>query len=208
MKNISEIDNMLLNDALNDKGATSLADYYDVPNCDIFERANKFQEYTCHLKSQGHYNYRRISTTGSGPTMLVLDSDTGFTHEMIYLASNDYLNLTKHPRVIAAGVAATEKYGAGAGSVPLLGGTLNIHCELENKIAKFKGCEDAIVYTSGFDSNCSTILSLLGKSDLAILDTLVHASIVDGCANTTNLFFRHGVRFPPAIWYLQRQIQR
>jgi glycine C-acetyltransferase len=99
--------------------------------------------------------------------------------------------LTKHPRTIAAGRAALEKYGAGAGSVPLLGGTLDIHIELEKKLAAFKGCEDAIIYTSGFGSNCGTLLSLLQEKDIAILDMLVHASIIDGCKGTNTKFFRH-----------------
>jgi len=123
--------------------------------------------------------------------MEVIDPYSGEIKEMIYMASNDYLNLTKHPKTIEAGKRALEKYGAGAGSVPLLGGTLDIHIELEKKIAKFKGCEDAILYTSGFGSNCGTLLSLLQNTDVAILDLLVHASIIDGCKNTNIEFFRH-----------------
>ncbi len=169
----------------------SLADFYDIPECDIFQRADLFWAYSCLVKRQGHYNYRRISTTGSGPTMIVIDRNTGLARLMICLASNDYLNLTKHPKVIAAGIQAIQKYGSGAGSVPLLSGTLDIHIELEAKIAEFKGCEDAITYTSGFGSNFSTIFSLLGKNDVAVLDTLVHASIVDGCANTNRKRFSH-----------------
>ena len=80
--------------------------------------------------------------------MEVVDTYTGEIKEMIYMASNDYLNLTRHPRVLAAGQSALLKYGAGAGSVPLLGGTLDIHTQLEKDIAAFKGCEDAIIYTS------------------------------------------------------------
>jgi glycine C-acetyltransferase len=75
--------------------------------------------------------------------------------------------------------------------VPLLGGTLDIHVELEEKIAKFKGCESAIIYTSGFGSNSSTLLSLLQKEDVAILDRFVHASIIDGCQGTNTKNFRH-----------------
>lgn len=169
----------------------SLADFYELPEGDVYSRADLFWKYSCYTKNQGHYNYRRISTSGSGPVMSVKDVVTGKMREMIYLASNDYLNLTKHPNVIEAGIAAIKKYGAGAGSVPLLGGTLDLHVELEKKIAEFKGCEDAIIYTSGFGSNCSTMLSLLGKNDLALLDTLVHASVVEGCFNTNVKPFLH-----------------
>ncbi len=123
--------------------------------------------------------------------MRVQDRYTGQVKEMVYLASNDYLNLTKHPKAIAAGHAALDKYGIGAGSVPLLGGTFDIHVALEERVARFKGCQSAIIYTSGFGSNCGTLLSLLGEQDVAILDMLVHASIIDGCKNTKVKFFKH-----------------
>lgn len=169
----------------------SLADFHGTPDVGIQERAEAFWHYTRHVRSQGHYNYRRVSTSGSGPTMQVFDETSGRVREYVNLASNDYLNLTKHPDVVSAGIEATRKYGSGAGSVPLLGGTLDIHMELERKVSRFKGCEDAILYTSGFGSNCSTILSLLGEGALAVLDTLVHASIVDGCSRSTVRKFRH-----------------
>ncbi|NLY53494.1 MAG: aminotransferase class I/II-fold pyridoxal phosphate-dependent enzyme [Firmicutes bacterium] len=169
----------------------SLADFIDIPDQDIMGRARLFAAYAEDSRQRGHAHYRRISLDGSGPTMQVVDPLTGQVNEMIYMASNDYLNLTKHPRTIAAGRAALEKYGSGAGSVPLLGGTLDLHVELEQKIAKFKGCEDAILYTSGFGSNCGTLLAMLTDKDIAILDLLVHASIIDGCKNTNTRFFRH-----------------
>ena len=168
----------------------SLADFFDV-DADITGRAKMFGEYLKDIREKRHLQYRRISMDGSGPVMKVVDHYTGKIKEMVYLASNDYLNLTKHPRTIAAGRKALEKYGSGAGSVPLLGGTLDIHIELEKKIAKFKGCEDSIIYTSGFGSNCGSLLSILQEKDIAILDTYVHASIIDGCKSTNIRFFRH-----------------
>jgi len=169
----------------------SLADFYDIPDVDLFGRAHKFAEFMAEQKANRHTNYRRISTSGSAPVMRVIDPYTGRERDMIYLASNDYLNLTRHPRVIAAGRAALDKYGAGAGSVPLLGGTLDLHVELEQKIARFKGCESAILFTSGFGSNCGALLAMLGEKDCAILDLYVHASIIDGCKRAHNEFFRH-----------------
>ncbi len=168
----------------------SLADFFDV-DADMAGRAKMFGEYLKDIREKRHLQYRRISMDGSGPVMKVVDHYTGKIKEMVYLASNDYLNLTKHPRTIAAGREALEKYGSGAGSVPLLGGTLDIHIELEKKIAKFKGCEDSIIYTSGFGSNCGSLLSILQEKDIAILDTYVHASIIDGCKSTNIRFFRH-----------------
>lgn len=169
----------------------SLADFMKIEDADIMGRAKLFKEFSNDVFDRRHSQYRRVSMDGSGPIMRVQDKYTGNIKEMVYLASNDYLNLTKHPRTIAAGKAALEKYGSGAGSVPLLGGTLDLHIELEKKVAKFKGCESAIIYTSGFGSNCGTLLSMLQENDIAILDMLVHASILDGCKNTNTKFFRH-----------------
>lgn len=169
----------------------SLFDFFDIDGCNLMERANIFNAYSNHTKMRKHYYYRRSSMTGSAPVMNVYDNSTGREKEMIYLASNDYLNLTKHPRTITAGINALKKYGTGTGSVPLLGGTSDLHIELENKIAKFKSCENAILYTSGYNANCGSLLALLKEKDIAILDMHVHASILDGCKNTNVKLFKH-----------------
>jgi glycine C-acetyltransferase len=135
-------------------------------------------------------NYRRVCLNGSAPVVTVVEPD-GKIKDMLYFASNDYLNLTKHPRTIAAGIAACEKYGSGAGSVPLLGGTLDIHIELEKKLAAFKGCEAALAYSNGFGSNAGSLVALLGESGCAICDMLVHASLIDGCKGSNIEFFKH-----------------
>ena len=169
----------------------TLADFYDFPNLDIMGRANEFKNFTNSSKQNKHFNYKRVSINSSAPIRLVKDNFTGELREMIYFASNDYLNLTSHPKVKQSGIDAVIKYGAGAGSVPLLGGTTDLHIELENKIAKFKGCENAIIYSSGYGSNCSSLLSLLAKEDIAIVDMLAHASLIDGCKNTNLKYFKH-----------------
>jgi len=169
----------------------SLFDFFDIDGCDIMKRAKIFNEYANHTKKIKHDYYKRVSSTGSAPVMNIYDQDTCKEKEMIYLASNDYLNLTNHPRTIAAGMAALQKYGTGAGSVPLLGGTFDIHVELEKKIAEFKSCENAILYTSGYNANCGSLLAMLQEKDIAILDRLVHASIIDGCKNTNVKYFKH-----------------
>lgn len=170
----------------------SLADFTDQPGLDIMETAKLFSEYLLDIRKRGHHQlYRRVSMSGSGPEMEVWDADLGKSRLMINLASNDYLNLTKHPKTIAAGIKAVEKYGSGAGSVPLLGGTLDIHLELEKKVAEFKGCQSALIYSNGFGSNAGTIAALLKEKDVAILDMLVHASIIDGCKGLNVEYFRH-----------------
>lgn len=168
----------------------SLADFLDVPG-DMMERARQFGAFLDDVRERRHMHYRRVSVSGSGPVMDVIDPYSGEIRQMIYMASNDYLNLTKHPRTIKAGIEAVKKYGVGAGSVPLLGGTMDIHVALEREVARFKSCESAIIYTSGFGSNAGTLLSLLNKKDVAIIDMLVHASLKDGCANTNIEYFRH-----------------
>lgn len=161
------------------------------PDVDIYSKAKIFANVWDSYIDRNLLSLKRIALTGSKPIRLIWDAHAQKEREMIYFASNDYLNLTNHPKVIATGQAALLKYGAGAGSVPLFGGTLDIHVELEQKIAKFKGCESALIYTSGFATNASTLLSLLQKQDVAILDRLVHASIVDGCINTNAINFKH-----------------
>lgn len=127
------------------------------------------------------HHWSRILTSPSERRVKILDRYTNQEREMIMMASNNYLGLTTHPRVVEAALKAVEKYGAGAGSVPLLGGTLEIHKELEDKLAKMKGCEDAIIFTSGYSSNVGCVSALVRKGDVAINDRLNHASIIDGC---------------------------
>ena len=169
----------------------SLADFAQNPDLDIIQLSRLFQEYTDDIFAHKQMQIRRVSVTGSGPEMDVIDPYSGQIRTMINMASNDYFNLTKHPRTIEAGVRAVQKYGSGAGSVPLLGGTLDIHIELEKRVARFKGCEDAIIYSNGFGSNAGTLAAILKENDIAILDMLVHASIMDGCQGTKVEFFRH-----------------
>lgn len=169
----------------------SLFDFLDIPNADIFKRAEIFGEYVNHTIDLRHDYYRRISLVGAEPVMTIFDKYSMRPKEMIYMASNDYLNLTKHPKTIQAGIDALKKYGTGSGSVPLLGGTFDIHIELEKKIATFKGCEDALLYTSGYGANAGSLLGLLQENDIAILDRLVHASIIGGCGRTNVKFFKH-----------------
>jgi glycine C-acetyltransferase len=167
------------------------ADLFNCPQLDLNERAGVFDKIISNYIERKHLQYKRVALNASSPIRIIRDTYTGLPREMIYLASNDYLNLTMHPKVIEAGLNALQKYGSGAGSVPLLGGSLDIHIELENRIAKFKGCESAVIYTSGFSSNSSTLLSLLQKEDLAIVDRYAHASIIDGCKSTNIKSFKH-----------------
>src|SRR6202048_5292617 len=101
--------------------------------------------------------------------------------EVINLASNNYLGLADHPKLIEAQVEAAKKYGAGSGAVRSISGTMSIHMELERRIAAFKHTEACVVFQSGFAANAGTVSAILGPDDHIISDALNHASIIDGC---------------------------
>ncbi|HEV2423738.1 MAG TPA: glycine C-acetyltransferase [Terriglobia bacterium] len=101
--------------------------------------------------------------------------------EVINLSSNNYLGLTTHPKLRQYAIDATQKYGVGSGAVRTIAGTMSIHMELEEKIAKFKHVEASVVFQSGFTANAGTVSAILGKEDVIISDALNHASIIDGC---------------------------
>jgi glycine C-acetyltransferase len=99
---------------------------------------------------------------------------------VINLASNNYLGLTTHPKLEEAAIAAIKKYGVGSGAVRTVSGTMSLHMELEEKIARFKKTEACVVFQSGFAANAGTVSAILGKDDFIISDELNHASIIDG----------------------------
>ena len=127
------------------------------------------------LKSKGLYNEINTINGQNGP---VIDIEG---KKFINLSSNNYLGLATDNRMIAAGLAATEKYGVGAGAVRTINGTLDIHVKLEEKLATFKHTEAAIAFQSGFNCNMAAISAVMGKSDAILSDELNHASIIDGC---------------------------
>jgi glycine C-acetyltransferase len=100
--------------------------------------------------------------------------------EVINLASNNYLGLANHPKLIEAALAATRQLGVGSGAVRTIAGTMRIHMELEEKIARFKNVEACVVFQSGFAANAGTVSAILGKDDFILSDELNHASIIDG----------------------------
>ncbi len=100
--------------------------------------------------------------------------------EVINLASNNYLGLCTHPKLIEASVAAAKKYGAGSGAVRTISGTMTLHMELEERIARFKNVEACVVFQSGFTANAGAVSAILTPEDHIISDALNHASIIDG----------------------------
>ncbi len=116
----------------------------------------------------------RILETGSTPHSVVDGK------EVIMLCSNNYLNLSNHPRLIKGAVDAAKKFGAGSGSVRAIAGTMELHMEVERKLAKFKRTESSLIYQTGFAANAGLIPQLVGKGDIIISDELNHGSIIDG----------------------------
>jgi glycine C-acetyltransferase len=112
---------------------------------------------------------------------------------VINLASNNYLGLTTHPKLREAALEATRRYGVGSGAVRTIAGTMKIHMELEEKIARFKNVEACVVFQSGFAANAGTVSAVLGKEDFIISDQLNHASIIDGArlSRAKILVFNH-----------------
>jgi glycine C-acetyltransferase len=113
--------------------------------------------------------------------------------EVINLASNNYLGLTTHKALRRAAIEAVRKYGAGAGAVRTIAGTMKLHMELEEQIARFKNVEACVVFQSGFTANAGTVSAILGREDLIVSDELNHASIIDGArlSKATIKVFKH-----------------
>src|SRR5579872_7458231 len=126
------------------------------------------------LKQQGLYRHLRI-----------LEGDqshkTTFDHHLVVnLSSNNYLGLTTHPKLRERALEATRAFGVGSGSVRSIAGTMDIHMELERRLAAFKQTEAVVVFQSGFAANAGTVSAVLSKDDVIVSDELNHASIIDG----------------------------
>jgi glycine C-acetyltransferase len=120
---------------------------------------------------------RRLRTIdGAQEPSVVLDG-----RRVLLFCSNNYLGLANHPEVLAAARAGLDRFGASAGSSRLISGHMRAHAELESEIARWKQCEDALVFSTGYQANIGTITSLVGRGDVVLSDELNHASIIDGC---------------------------
>jgi len=126
------------------------------------------------VKAKGVYPYFRQIDSAQNTEVIMSGK------KVLMFGSNAYLGLTNDPRVIEAAVAATKKYGSGCAGSRFLNGTLDIHVELEHELAKFVGKEDALMYSTGFQTNLGVISCVTGREDYIICDELDHASIVDG----------------------------
>src|SRR5882757_1287322 len=126
------------------------------------------------IREMGIYPYFRTIQSGQGTEVMLNDK------KVLMFGSNSYLGLTNHPTIISAAKKATEKYGTGVAGSRFLNGTLDIHIELENKLAAYTGKEAAILFSTGFQANLGVLSSITGRNDYIILDEYDHASIIDG----------------------------
>ncbi|RZK97957.1 MAG: aminotransferase class I/II-fold pyridoxal phosphate-dependent enzyme, partial [Pedobacter sp.] len=171
----------------------SFKDFEDIPGLNAFQRAEVFKDFTVFMEEQKQMNYRFITSGGCGPEIWVKSPFSDQAKLCVSLVSNDYLNLTQHPKVIAAAIEAIQTYGTGAGASPLIGGHHEYHVQLEQKLCSFFGRpnDSSIIYTTGYTANSSTLLALLKHSDCAIVDMAVHASVYEGLSDTNFKRFPH-----------------
>ena len=126
------------------------------------------------IKAKGAYPYFRCIESEQD-TEVIMNG-----RRVLMFGSNSYLGLTNHPRVIAAAIEATRRYGTGCAGSRFLNGTIDLHLQLEHELAQWVGKEDAMVYSTGFQVNLGVVSCVTGKDDYVICDELDHASIVEG----------------------------
>jgi 8-amino-7-oxononanoate synthase len=142
---------------------------------DVFQKCENEAGRVRLAREAGAYVYYRMLSSGQDPVV------TRNGRELVMLGSNNYLGLTSHPEVKEAAAMALALYGTGCAGSRLLNGTLDLHVQLEHKLASFMGREAALVFSTGFQVNLGVLSCLIGRKDVAILDNLDHACIIDGC---------------------------
>jgi 8-amino-7-oxononanoate synthase len=140
---------------------------------DVFQKCFDFKD-ADEVRNLGVYPYFRMIASGQDPVV------TMNGQRVIMLGSNNYLGLTNHPEIKEAAAKALESYGTGTAGSRFLNGTLEIHVELEEKLAQFMRREAALTFSTGFQVNLGVISSLIDRKDVVVLDNLDHACILDG----------------------------
>lgn len=165
----------------------SLKDFELSLEVDAKTRINKFQAYIDQMDMFGGKTYWAMSRSSVGSQMLI-DSSDKYVSSFI---SNDYLGMSQRKETIEAGIEALKKYGTGACAAQPIGGYLDIHRDLECQIAEFTGQNDAILFSSGFGANSGFLRALLGKNDIAYIDSYVHTSVSSGLIGTNTKHIGH-----------------
>jgi glycine C-acetyltransferase len=141
----------------------------------------------------GYYLYSEALTSAPTTRFSVRNGKTGQVHDLINMASYNYLGISYRPEVVEAAIEATRRYGLGASGSPILSGTFEVHGELAAEVAAFKDKEAAILFPTGYSANVGFISAIMRAGDTILLDQYSHASIVDGAilAKSKTVFFRH-----------------
>jgi glycine C-acetyltransferase len=144
-------------------------------------------------RPNGYYLYQEALSSAPTTRVRVRNGNTGAEHELLNLASYNYLGISYRPEVKKAAVEAVERYGLGASGSPILSGTFDVHEQFVGELARFKDKEAAIVFPTGYSANVGFISALMRSGDTIFLDQYSHASIVDGAilAKSKTVFFRH-----------------
>lgn len=158
----------------------SLKDYEFSMEVDAKSRAYAFQDYIHQMEQFETRPYWVMASSGVGAKMRLVGRDESIS---AYI-SNDYLGMSQRPETIEAGIDALRKYGTGACAAQAIGGYLDIHRRLEMEIAEFVGQEDAILFSSGFGANTGLLRAILGKNDIAYVDSYIHTSASSGLRGT------------------------
>jgi glycine C-acetyltransferase len=149
--------------------------YIPTTEVKMTNRLDWIKDELTNLKDAGLFNNIRTLNSAQG-AWLTVDGK-----RVLNFCSNNYLGLANHPTLVKAAKDIIDEYGVGPGAVRTIAGTMDIHKELERRLAAFKGVESAITFQSGFCANLATIPALVGKDDAIFSDALNHASIIDGC---------------------------
>lgn len=140
---------------------------------DVFQKCFDYKQ-ADQVRGMGVYPYFRVLSSGQDP-VVTIDG-----RPVVMLGSNNYLGLTSHPEVKAAAIEAVKRYGTGCAGSRFLNGTLDIHVELEERLARFMRKPAAVIFSTGFQVNLGVVSCLLDRSDIVYLDSLDHACIIDG----------------------------
>jgi 8-amino-7-oxononanoate synthase len=150
----------------------------------ILDKCTKFDDAE-NIRKLGYYPYFRVITSEQDTEVVVNGK------KMLMMGSNSYLGLTNHPRVKEAAIKATKKYGTGCAGSRFLNGTIDIHIELEKKLAQLVGKDGALVFATGYQSNLGAISAMVSKGEFIVTDKYDHASIIDGCKMSYGKMLRY-----------------
>lgn len=159
----------------------TLKDFVLSKDCDIKMVSHKFQQYIDQQNRYQSKSYWVDSKTGIGSHIEIYNSTGNYMDAYV---ANDYLGMSQNEKTKEAGIEAVRKYGTGACAAQAIGGYLDIHRHLENEISEFVGHQDAILFSSGFGANAGLLRAILGKNDIAYVDSFIHTSAMSGLIGT------------------------